>query len=506
MKKCIKSAFISVYHKDGLGVIVRELHALGVTICSTGGTGDFISELGIPITKVETLTDYPSILGGRVKTLHPKVLGGILVRRDNVSDKQDMIEYEIPPIDLVIVDLYPFKQTVASGANHVDIIEKIDIGGITLIRAAAKNYNDVTIVSHQGQYSRLLDILETQGTEITEQQRYDFAVEAFGVTSHYDTAIHSYFNNADVFNLTVGPAKELRYGENPHQKGTCYGDLGIMFQKLHGKEISTNNLGDIDAAVGLMNDIKEGIAFAIIKHANSCGFAIRPTLIEAWKDALAGDSESAFGGIFITNTKMDKVTADEINKIFYEVVIAPEYEDEALEILMSKKDRIILAMEKQTPALQQIKYLPNLHVMIVQDTDINIETVDDLKMVTNVLPTAEQITDLLLANVIVKHLKSNGIALVKNGQVISIGTGQTSRVDALEQAIKKAKKFGFDITGAVMASEAFFPFPDCVQIAHEAGIAAVIQPGGSIKDQLSIDYCNEVGMAMVLTGVRHFKH
>lgn len=506
--KKIKSALISVYTKDGLAPIAKKLHELGVTIFSTGGTQKFIEDQGVPVVAVESLTTYPSILDGRVKTLHPKVFGGILARRED-NHLQQLDQYEIPEIDLVIVDLYPFEDTVASTDDEDLIIEKIDIGGIALIRAAAKNYKDVVVVPSRNEYGMLSDLLEAKNGETDENDRKIFARRAFKVSSHYDTAIYAHFNTVDeddqAFKQSILSAKTLRYGENPHQEGTYYGDFDAMFDRLNGKELSFNNLVDIDAAVNLMAEF-EGAAptFAILKHTNSCGVATRDVILDAWKDALAGDNISAFGGILIANTTIDLATAQEIDKIFYEVVIAPDFDADALELLCKKKKRIVLKIKTFYRHTKSFKSL--LNGVIEQDTDLKIESADDLKVATTKAPSAEEQSDLLFANKVAKHLKSNTIVLAKGQQLLGMGCGQTSRVDALKQAIIKAKHFGFDLTGAVMASDAFFPFPDCVKIAHEAGIKAVIQPGGSIKDQQSIDFCNANDMSMVMTGVRHFKH
>ncbi|MEX1002435.1 MAG: bifunctional phosphoribosylaminoimidazolecarboxamide formyltransferase/IMP cyclohydrolase [Crocinitomicaceae bacterium] len=506
-KKTIKNALISVFNKEGLTDIVKKLDELGVTIYSTGGTQKFIEEQGIAVERVEDLTSYPSILGGRVKTLHPKVFGGILNRRSNESDQEQIADYEIPEIDLVIVDLYPFEDTVASGAKHEDIIEKIDIGGISLIRAAAKNYTDVVIIPSKNEYVSFLELLSQFGAETTEPQRKAFATAAFEVSSHYDTQIFNYFNQAerDVFKQSISEASILRYGENPHQKGVFYGDLGAIFDKLHGKELSYNNLLDIDAAVNLMEDFKEDApTFAILKHNNACGFATRPTLKEAYLDALAGDPVSAFGGILIANRKVDKETAAEINDLFCEVVIAPAYEEEALTVLKGKKNRVLLVQKNLELPKKQFRTI--LNGVLEQEKDLITDRAANFEVKTKTAPTAQEIKDLEFANKLVKHTKSNTIVLAKNGQLLASGTGQTSRVDALRQAIHKANSFGFDLKGAVMASDAFFPFPDCVEIADKAGITSVIQPGGSIKDELSINYCNEYGLSMVFTGNRHFKH
>ena len=504
-KKRIKRALVSVYHKDNLDVIIKKLYAEGVEFISTGGTQSFIESLDIPCSAVEDLTSYPSILGGRVKTLHPKVFGGILNRRDNELDKAQIAEYEIPEIDLVIVDLYPFEATVAAGADEPTTIEKIDIGGISLIRAAAKNYNDVIIVASSDQYEPLLEIISANGAETTLEERRWFAKEAFGVSSHYDSAIFNYFDGQEKsgFRMSENNAKTLRYGENPHQKGIFFGKFEDLFEQLQGREISYNNLLDIDAAVNLINDFDD-ITFAILKHNNACGIASRPVLVDAWNAALAGDPVSAFGGVLITNAIIDKATAEEMNKIFFEVVIAPDYDLEAIEILSQKKNRIILIIKEAKIKTQQFRSL--LNGVLMQDKDTRIETTDDLKVVTTKAPTADEIEDLLFANKIVKHTKSNAIVFAKNKQMYASGVGQTSRVDALKQAVDKAAAFDFDLTGAVMASDAFFPFPDCVELASEAGITAVIQPGGSINDKLSIAKCDETGLAMVTTGFRHFKH
>ncbi|MDD3079845.1 MAG: bifunctional phosphoribosylaminoimidazolecarboxamide formyltransferase/IMP cyclohydrolase [Paludibacter sp.] len=504
-RKQIKKALVSVYHKDNLDVIIKKLYEDGVEFLSTGGTKSFIESLNIPCNAVEDLTGYPSILGGRVKTLHPKIFGGILSRRDLEQDNAQLNEFEIPEIDLVIVDLYPFEATVAAGADEPTTIEKIDIGGISLIRAAAKNYKDVVIVASQAQYNPLLEIINSNGANTTLEERKWFAKEAFGVSSHYDAAIFNYFDGDDksAFRLTEDNAKMLRYGENPHQKGIFYGKFDDMFEQIHGKEISYNNLLDIDAAVNLINDFDD-ITFAILKHNNACGIASRPVLVDAWKDALAGDPVSAFGGVLITNAIVDKVTAEEINKIFFEVIIAPDYDLEAIEVLSQKKNRIILVLKNAKLRPQQVRTL--LNGVLVQDKDTHTETADDLKVVTTKVPTEQEIGDLLFANKIVKHSKSNAIVLAKNKQLYANGVGQTSRVDALRQAVEKAETFNFDLKGAVMASDAFFPFPDCVQIASQAGVTAIIQPGGSINDNKSVDTCNENEMSMVTTGYRHFKH
>ncbi|MCP9611174.1 bifunctional phosphoribosylaminoimidazolecarboxamide formyltransferase/IMP cyclohydrolase [Coprobacter tertius] len=503
--KRIKTALVSVYHKDGLDEILKKLQSEGVEFISTGGTQSFIESLGIPCRSVESLTGYPSILGGRVKTLHPKVFGGILCRREIEDDLQQISQYEIPEIDLVIVDLYPFEETVASGADESAIIEKIDIGGISLIRAAAKNFKDVIIVASKAQYGPLMDLLNEKGAESTIEDRKWFAKEAFAVSSGYDTAIFNYFDNGagSYFRMAKDNAKVLRYGENPHQKGYFFGNFDEMFEQLQGKEISYNNLLDIDAAVSLISEFDD-LTFAILKHNNACGIASRPTMLEAWKAALAGDPVSAFGGVLVTNGVVDKETAEEINKLFFEVIIAPDYDMSAIEILTQKKNRIILIQKDSNLQEKQVRSL--LNGVLMQDRDLHREIPEELKPVTEKMVNADQIEDLLFANKIVKHSKSNAIVLAKGKQLYASGVGQTSRVDALKQAIEKAKSFGFDLNGAVMASDAFFPFPDCVEIAHKEGIDTVIQPGGSVKDNLSIDYCNENGVAMVMTGFRHFKH
>lgn len=502
MKK-IKTALVSVYHKDGLEEILSLLHKDGVKFLSTGGTQSFIEGLGYPCDLVEDLTGYPSILGGRVKTLHPKVFGGILNRRDNEGDREQIKKYEIPEIDLVIVDLYPFVDTVASGASDADIIEKIDIGGISLIRAAAKNYKDVIIVASKAQYAPLASLLKENGAQSTEEQRRWFAKEAFAVSSSYDSSIFNYFdeeNGPSALRIAIDGEKKMRYGENPHQKGYFFGDFDKIFTQLHGKEISYNNLLDIDAAVGLISEFTEP-TFAVLKHNNACGLATRPTIAEARRDALAGDPVSAFGGILITNGEVDAEAAEEINKIFFEVIIAPSYTEGALDILKQKKNRIILI--QKAPVNETKQFRSCLNGALLQDRDVAKET---MQQATNKAVTDEQVKDLRFANIVVKHSKSNAIVLAKGCQLLASGVGQTSRVDALKQAIAKAQSFGFDLNGAVMASDAFFPFADCVEIANQAGITAVIQPGGSIRDNDTIEYCNAHDVAMVTTGVRHFKH
>ncbi len=505
--KKIKSALISVFSKDGLEDIVKELDQLGVQLYSTGGTQRFIEGLGVSVEAVENITSYPSILDGRVKTLHPKVFGGLLARREDAHLAQ-LEEYDIPEIDLVIVDLYPFEDTLASTDDESKIIEKIDIGGISLIRAAAKNYKDVVVVPSRGEYEMIYKLLKEKAGSTDLEDRKELARRAFKVSSHYDTAIFNYFNEgADdlAFKQSIHTSKVLRYGENPHQQGVFYGDIDGMFEKLNGKELSYNNLVDVDAAVNLMAEFEAGDpAFAVLKHTNACGVAVRPTLIEAWKAALAGDNVSAFGGILICNRPMDLETAQEIDQLFYEVLIAPDFNEDAQEFLSKKKKRVLLKIKKFHVNKRSFKSL--LNGVIEQDTDLNCETKEDFEVMTNASPDEIQTANLLFANKCVKHLKSNTIVLAKDNQLIGMGCGQTSRVDALRQAILKAGHFGFDTKGAAMASDAFFPFPDCVEIAHEAGISAVIQPGGSIKDQLSVDFCNEHGIPMVKTGVRHFKH
>jgi phosphoribosylaminoimidazolecarboxamide formyltransferase/IMP cyclohydrolase len=506
--KKASSALISVFHKDGLEPIVKKFQELGITIYSTGGTEKFITDLGIDVVPVEDVTSYPSILGGRVKTLHPKVFGGILNRQDNESDVAQLAEFEIPQIDIVIVDLYPFEKTVASGASEQDIIEKIDIGGISLIRAAAKNFKDVTCVSSMEDYADFLEVISADNGNISLEDRKRFAAKSFNVSSHYDTAIFNYFNkNHDTAALKISETqgKVLRYGENPHQKGFFFGDFDAMFSKLHGKELSYNNLLDVDAAVNLMLEFKnDAPTFAILKHNNACGLSQRETLHQAYVDALAGDPVSAFGGVLISNKEIDKATAEEIHKLFCEVVIAPSYNAEALEILKGKKNRIILIQNEVEMPEMQVRTC--LNGMLLQEKDHKTDAVADLANATNTKPTEQELEDLIFASKLCKHTKSNTIVIAKNKQLCASGTGQTSRVDALNQAIHKAQTFNFDLNGAVMASDAFFPFPDCVEIADKAGITSVIQPGGSIKDQLSVDYCNEHKISMVMTGTRHFKH
>lgn len=502
----IKNALISVYYKDGLAPLVQYLAQQGITLFSTGGTEQFIKDLGLPVTAVEDLTGYPSILGGRVKTLHPKVFGGILNRRNLAEDNAQISQYEIPEIDLVIVDLYPFEETVKAGGTDEEIIEKIDIGGISLIRAAAKNFNDVVIIASKNDYSVLLQQLEAQNGTTTLAQRKAFAKNAFHTSSHYDTAIFNYFNTEEplnVFKQSVTQAQTLRYGENPHQQGTFYGNLDEMFTKLNGKELSYNNLVDVDAAVSLIDEFTAP-TFAILKHTNACGVASRDNVLEAWKVALACDPVSAFGGVLITNVEVDLATATEINNLFFEVLIAPSYQPEAVELFRAKKNRVILQRNEVTLSNKQFKTL--LNGVIEQDKDLSLEGADQMTVVTEKQPSHESIADLVFANKIVKHTKSNTIVFVKDNVLLASGVGQTSRVDALKQAIVKAHSFNFSLVGAVMASDAFFPFPDCVELAADAGIVAVLQPGGSIKDKDSIDMANQKGIAMVTTGVRHFKH
>lgn len=504
--KQIKSALISVFYKDGLEPIVKKLHQLNVTIYSTGGTQTAIEAMGVPVVSVESLTDYPSILGGRVKTLHPKVFGGILARRNNVQDVAQLSEFSIPELDLTIVDLYPFEETVNAGGAEQEIIEKIDIGGISLIRAAAKNFADTIIISDRNQYADFLDLLNDKNgaTELADRKLY--AAKAFSITSNYDTAIFNYFNAENTFayfKKSEHQSEVLRYGENPHQSAVFYGNLEEKFDKLNGKTLSYNNLVDVDAAVNIMADFDEP-TFAIIKHTNTCGLASRNNIYDSYMSALACDPVSAFGGILIANRTITLPLAEEINKLFCEVVIAPDFESEALNLLKSKTNRILL--KQKTFEVQPKQYKSLLNGVLEQDFDTKFETAEELTVATELNPSKEEIEDLLFASKAVKHLKSNGIALVKNKQLIGMGCGQTSRVDALRQAISKAAHFNFNLKDSVMASDAFFPFPDCVEIANEVGVNAVIQPGGSIKDQDSIDACNKNKMSMVFTGVRHFKH
>jgi phosphoribosylaminoimidazolecarboxamide formyltransferase/IMP cyclohydrolase len=504
--KHIHTALISVYHKAGLAPIIEQLKQLNIKIYSTGGTQTYIESLGAAVESVENLTSYPSILDGRVKTLHPKVFGGILARREQ-KHLTELIKYDIPEIDLVIVDLYPFEQTVANSNNEAEIIEKIDIGGISLIRAAAKNYNDVVVVAAQENYEDLLQLLQEKQGNTSLEDRKRLARKAFAVSSHYDAAIYQYFaqNDIEEFKLSIRQSEVLRYGENPHQAGVFYGDLSAMFDKLGGKALSYNNLVDVDAAVGLIREFEgDAPTFAILKHTNACGVATRNTLIEAWQAALAADPVSAFGGVLISNHTINLATAQSINELFYEVLIATDFEADALTLLQKKSKRILLRIKHFS--LQPKSFKSLLNGVIQHDTDLAIENASHLKIATRKEPTEKQIEDLLFANKVAKHLKSNTIVLVKNKQMLSMGCGQTSRVDALRQAIVKAKAFGFELEDAVMASDAFFPFPDCVEIADQAGIKSVIQPGGSIKDQDSIDYCNAHDLSMVFTGVRHFRH
>lgn len=504
--KKIQSALISVFSKEGLAPIIIKLNALGVKLYSTGGTEAFIKSLGVEVTGIEEVTSYPSILGGRVKTLHPKVFGGILNRQGHAEDEAQVEEYDIPQLDLVIVDLYPFEKTVASNAAESDIIEKIDIGGISLIRAAAKNFNDVLCVSSVYDYVDLLNLLNEKNGETSLFDRKHFAAKAFQVSSHYDTAIFNYFSEDEtVFKQSFSNGKTLRYGENPHQKGYFFGAFDEYFDQLQGKELSYNNLLDVDAAVSLISEFQnDKPTFAILKHNNACGLATRNTLIEAYRDALSGDPVSAFGGVLVSNQKIDEVTAKEIHKLFCEVVIAPGYDLEALDVLKTKKNLILLTQKIFTQQDKSVRTC--LNGVLVQQLDWKTDESEDLKVVTELTPSTAEIADLLFASKICKNTKSNTIVLAKNGQLLASGAGQTSRVDALRHAIEKAKSFGFDLKGASMASDAFFPFPDCVEIADKAGIKSVIQPGGSIKDQLSIDYCNQHQLSMVFTGYRHFKH
>lgn len=513
MNKKIQSALISVFYKDGLEPVVQQLHELGITIYSTGGTQSFIEKMNIPVVPVENLTTYPSILGGRVKTLHPSVFGGILGRRDNETDVAEMKQYKIPELDLVIVDLYPFEETVAGTNDEKQIIEKIDIGGPSMIRGAAKNFKDVVVIAAKSDYTPLAQLLQQQKGETTLEQRRAFAAKAFEVVAHYDVAISKYFNpsGAAYFHESVNSPKAMRYGENPHQSGTFYGDTTPLYEQLNGKELSYNNLVDADAAMQLIAEFpaplsngvtKEEIVFAIIKHTNVCGIAARGTVKEAWDAAHAGDTESAFGGVLVCNGTIDKATADAINEIFFEVLIAPAFDEDALAVLKSKKNRILLQLKKTPHNKQQYKSL--LNGVLVQQTDDGNFT--EWKEAGGRNATTAENADLIFANLVCKHLKSNAIALVKNKQLIGKGCGQTSRIDALRHAVDKAKQFNFDLTGAVMASDAFFPFNDCVQLGHQAGVTAFIQPGGSIRDNDSIEYCKQHNLAMVITGLRHFRH
>ncbi|MAB95289.1 MAG: bifunctional phosphoribosylaminoimidazolecarboxamide formyltransferase/IMP cyclohydrolase PurH [Flavobacteriales bacterium] len=501
----IKNALISVFHKDGLAPIVKKLNELNINIYSTGGTEEYIKKQNIDVNRVEDLTSYPSILAGRVKTLHPNVFGGILSRRDEKSDKEQLDEYQIPEFDLVIVDLYPFEKTIKSNASEQEIIEKIDIGGISLIRAAAKNYKDVLVVSELSQYKETLDILNTNQGNTNLEHRKRFAINAFNVTSHYDCAIFNYFNKGEekVFKHSILEQKTLRYGENPHQQGSFFGNLDNMFTKLNGKELSYNNILDIDAAVNLISEFNE-TTFAVLKHNNACGVASRVKLVDAWKDALAGDPTSAFGGVLVTNKEIDFETASEINKLFYEVLIAPSFSNEALNLLSKKKKRVLL--KQKNISLPKVQFRTVLDGILFQEKDLKTDLKSDMRTVTQTKPDNNQLTDLVFASKICKHTKSNTIVFVKNKQLLASGVGQTSRVDALKQAVVKAKSFGLNLENSVMASDAFFPFPDCVELAKDAGTKAVIQPGGSINDQLSVDFCDKNRVAMVLTGTRHFKH
>ena len=502
----IKSALISVFDKKGIEPIAKKLNSLGIEIFSTGGTELYLKGIGVPVLKIEDITDYPSILGGRVKTLHPKIFGGILNRRDNKNDINEIKEYKIPNIDLVIVDLYPFEKTVESGQSEINVIEKIDIGGISLIRAAAKNFKDVICISSKDDYSEFLDILSENSGEFSENTRRKFAAKAFNISSHYDTAIFNYFNKeTNTYKSSFQDGRALRYGENPHQKGTYFGDFNSLFDQIHGKELSYNNFLDIDSAVNLISEFKNDLpTFAILKHNNACGLSTRKSVLEAYKDALAGDPVSAFGGVLISNKTIDFSSAEEINKLFCEVVIAPSFEEDALEILKSKKNRIILLLKDDKLSKNIVRTC--LNGVLVQEKDNKTDSSIDFSIPTKKQPSSLEIEDLIFASKICKHTKSNTIVLAKNKQLISSGTGQTSRVDALKQAIEKSKNFNFKLDGSVMASDAFFPFPDCVEIAHKQGIVSVIQPGGSIKDKLSIKYCNENNISMVMTGTRHFKH
>ena len=505
--KKINSALISVYHKDNLEPIIKLLHEHGVQLYSTGGTQKFIEEKNIPCTAVEDLTSYPSILGGRVKTLHPKVFGGILSRRENAGDLGQMKEYEIPAIDMVVVDLYPFEDTVASGAGEQDIIEKIDIGGISLIRAAAKNFKDVLVVSSMEQYVDIEETLREQHCETSLEQRKLYAAKAFDISSNYDTAIFKYLNadqEIKSFKNSTRESKVLRYGENPHQEGVFYGNLDDMFEQIHGKELSYNNLVDIDAAVCLIEEFSDETAFAILKHTNACGCATGDTVKEAYLKAFEADTVSAFGGVLITNKVVDAAASEELHKLFFEILVAPDFTEDALEILKQKKNRILLKKKEDLDTQKQFKSI--LNGVIEQDRDLKTDSLEDLELVTERPTTDEENEALLFASKVCKHTKSNTIVLARKGQLIASGVGQTSRVDALNQAIAKAGTFGLSLEGAVMASDAFFPFPDCVEIANGVGIKAVIQPGGSIRDKDSIEYCDKHKMSMVFTGTRHFKH
>ena len=506
-QKPISSALISVYHKEQLAPVVSKLNELGITIYSTGGTQKYIEDHGHPVLAVEELTGYPSILGGRVKTLHPKIFGGILGRRDQSKDIDQLESYAIPPIDLVIVDLYPFEETVASGAEDQDIVEKIDIGGISLIRAAAKNFKDVLTISSRDQYQLLIDLLETRQGRSTLEERKHFAACAFDISSHYDTQIFNYFNQdtgAPRLKVSERNHRKLRYGENPHQEGYFFGDLEDMFDQLHGKELSYNNLVDIEAAVALIAEFTDRPTFAILKHTNACGIASAENVALAYEKAFEADTVSAFGGILIANREINQAAAQAMKDLFFEVLIAPSFSVGALEILKQKKNRILLVQKLSIGESTQVKSLLNGYIL--QERDLQTDSIEDLRQACSRQATREELEALVFASKVAKHTKSNTIVLAKDQQLLASGVGQTSRVDALKQAIEKARRFGLDLKGAVMASDAFFPFPDCVEIANKAGIVAVVQPGGSIRDQASIDYCDSNNMSMALTGVRHFKH
>jgi phosphoribosylaminoimidazolecarboxamide formyltransferase/IMP cyclohydrolase len=504
-EKPIRNALISVFYKDGLDILANALNQLGVQIYSTGGTQDYLERLGIAVHRVEDLTGYPSILGGRVKTLHPKVFGGILARSDHEQDSQEMKKYQIPYFDLVVVDLYPFEETVKNTSDETSIIEKIDIGGVSLIRAAAKNFNDTLIVCDKSDFTHVSKLISDQSGTTTLNQRRQYATKAFHATSHYDGLIFEYFDkqSSNAFKYSIGPAHPLRYGENPHQEGVFYGPLHDVLEQLHGKDLSYNNLLDVDAALNLIGDFDEPTV-AIIKHNNPCGVASRNNIVDAYVAALAGDPVSAFGGVIVANRPIDEATAKEVDKLFMEVLIAPAYEGNALQILQSKKNRILLLQKTAMPKGKLYRNI--LNGVLVQDRDTVVLTAERLKLVTQQSANPQQINDLLFADIIVKHTKSNTIVLASNKQLLGIGAGQTSRIDALKNAIAKASEFGFDLKTAVMASDAFFPFPDCVEIAHKAGIKHIIQPGGSIKDNLSIQYCDANNMSMYFSGIRHFKH
>lgn len=507
MTRTISRVLVSVFYKEKLEPIIEELARHQATFVSTGGTQAFIEGLGHPVTPVESITGYPSIFGGRVKTLHPAVFGGILYRRGDSVHEEEANRFNVAPIDLVIVDLYPFTETVAAGKPEADVIEKIDIGGISLIRAAAKNYHDVLIVSSRTQYDELLALLKAKQCTTDLDDRRRFAAMAFDVTAAYDAAIFEYFNTREqlpVFRKSFSPGRQLRYGENPHQQGAFYGDLDALFEQLNGKELSYNNLVDIDAALGLLREFHDETAFVIVKHTNACGAATASTVKEAYKKAYQADTLSAFGGILVTNRPIDVDAAAEMNPLFFEILVAPAFEPEALEVLKSRKNRILLRLKTLPDLKKQFRSL--LGGVIEQDADLKTDSADDLRTVTRRAPTPAEVRAMLFASKVCKHTKSNTIVLATEGQLLASGTGQTSRVDALKQAIEKARTFGFDLTGAVMASDAFFPFPDCVELAWKAGITAVIQPGGSVKDKDSIAFCDEHDMAMVFTGIRHFRH